>query len=415
MRIKYSGMIRFLLYLCIFIYFPWSSIGEIPLLSSSYNKIFILLIGLITLWMIINKNGKELGNFKYANKYIIFVYTCIFVEMLYSILKYTEQGFIDVILGGYGYLLIILVPVFLEVFLYDGGYERICVLLNIYTFAWCVLALTQSILYPLIGIVFLHGIDLEWSTFLNTDVFIRINLSAIPHLMFLYDFSLIMQKKAKKFETFCCILSGICIFFVEQTRAMIVAISVAVLIMFIMYSKNSIKVMRNVIIVFVLLFLILQSDYANSFLGSFLETSSKNSSTTARVYAIEYYVECFLQSPLFGNGFTHSEDLSSIEHGAKGIAYYSDVGIVGLMASMGVLGVSIFVVYLIRLFYILYKIFKWGNIRPNIFLVGIFAYSILTMPTLIMTNSGRLINFIICIAISEYVYWKEKNMRRMLS
>ena len=83
----------------------------------------------------------------------------------------------------------------------------------------------------------------------------------------------------------------------------------------------------------------------------------------------------------------------------------TDVGLVGLMAETGLLGTGCFAILFFRGIYIILKTRKDEN---NVYLIGLLAYIIATMPSNIITNISYITGMAICVAIFEGVYYRYK-------
>ncbi|EGW37825.1 O-antigen ligase family protein [Desulfosporosinus sp. OT] len=415
-RIQYIDLIRGILMIILFLDFPWDRLFSLPASILSYNstesKKIILFIAIVAFLITLVKYGKLGSKFKFLIHFTIA--TCISVTfvMLCSVFMYNEQTIIRTFSLAHHYYLVILALVFVAVFSYKNGEEKISKALNLYSFAWYILVFTQSMLYAYKGIVFFGGIDLSWTGFLSTNL-LRISLISIPNFMIVYNFSVILEKKGKSLNYIQFALGMFCLLAIQQTRAYDVVIIASCIIMYTFKSRNPVRVLRNVLIACVVLIAILNTNYAQELLRSFINDSSnvKMSSNLARLYAYPYYWSCFLNNPLVGSGFAAPERYSYITNGPLGIASYSDTGIVGIIAQLGIFGLMIYGTYIIRMIYIVVMMQKKNALQYNTFCLGILCYCVATSVSLINMSVAVILLFPICIAYMEFRYYQLRMAR----
>lgn len=404
-KMKYGKLMQYMLLLCIVLDFPWTRlIASLPVISSFasiYDKELLIIIGCVAAAVIDIKYKRVLSHYRFAKRYVVFVFLCTLLVMLLSAFEYRAQGLRETYISGHQLFIIILVPVYLFSFEYRNGYHKILKWLLIYAYAWSLITLLQSVLYMVSGYQFLAGINYEWSGFLSIKL-LRISLIAIPNVMLVYVISELLQKKYTIWNTLYFVLASFCVLFVQQTRAYIAAIALAGIAMFAIRSHNSLKFLRNIIVLVILLLLLFRTDYVQSILQSFSDTGVKGGSSLARSYAYGYYLQCFFNNPLYGNGFTSSVRYPEIQHG-NGAAYYSDCGVVGLIAQMGIFGVLICGIYLWRMISIVWYLKKKKCLQKNLLVVGLTVYTIMTSFTLAYTTPALSMMFPLCLAWIEYL------------
>ena len=113
-------------------------------------------------------------------------------------------------------------------------------------------------------------------------------------------------------------------------------------------SKKKIIALLAILVGIIILF---GSGIVTKFLNSFSSTGEFGGSSIARLGAYKYYWKCFLENPIFANGFVGDENYYDIVHGASGIYYqtvyvrffYDDVGIVGQLALLGIFIIGIYI------------------------------------------------------------------------
>lgn len=409
LKLKYSTLLYWLVCLVILLDFPWDRLFSVPTsiysINSTIAKLVILGISVLAFLLVVQKFGCVLTKYSFTSKFVCLTYAVALFVIICSTLIYEQQTILRTFKLGHQFFLIILAPCLLAVYENKKGLSKIIKLLNLYSLSWYLILILQSIVYLRSGNIFMGGINTEWTGFLNTG-FLRISMIAVPNFMLVYNFSLVLEKRARAINFILLLLGIYCLLFVQQTRAYDVVIAGCFIAMYIAGSKNPTYALRNIIVVLMAAFVVYQTPYVQSLVGSFSSSSitAKTASNTNRLYAYSYYWDCFLKNPLFGSGLAAPEKYPTVTGGALGVASYSDCGIVAIAAQLGIGGLLIYALYVGRMIFITFKMAKKGMLTNNTFVIGITCYCILTAISLINMTVAFIILFPLCLSIMEYIY-----------
>lgn len=407
LKIKMRSILSGLLLLILILDFPWNRLFQVSetmySLNSTVSKLIILFISFFALFITLQKYGRLIYKYHFVKRYTVMVCVVTLVIVFYSAIVYNSQSIMRSFKLGHHYFLIILAVCFLAKMEFDNGIENLMMILNVYSFCWYLITATQSILYSTNGTLFMKGIDANWVGFLGTGT-LRISLIAIPNFMIVYNFCKIIEKKPKVFNYVQLILGLFCLLFVQQTRAYDVVVFVSCVMVYISYSDKPTNVLRNIIIAGVIIAVALNTPYAKALIDSFTtsEITAKTASNTARLYAYDYYWNCFLNNPLFGNGFAAPEKYRTITNGPLGMASYSDCGIIAIGAQFGIFGYIIYALYIGRMISIVWKLKRNKQLRNNTIVVGVLCYCVLSSISLINMTVAFIILYPMCLAVVEY-------------
>ena len=380
---------------------------DIPEILSPYMSYFIkVLLGFLSLCIFImvfftKKTQRYLSTYKsFLYKYIA---VCLFSVLIIIFLTYASglASFKTAFLNSCSYFTFLLCFPILLSMKNDKEVERVFDVINIFTLIVYVLVIIQSFLYNNQGVIILKYLNSTLS--IRND---RIRLDVLPfgNIMLIYNFFIVIYRKEKRnFLHFINLVMGLFIlFYIEQTRAMIVIVMTCYAFFLIVENSTLSKLFTNSLLIVITIVVLINTGALDNFMATFSSDDYAGSSI-ARDYAITYYLSIFKSNPLFGFGFTANE---SLIRGPLGTAFVDDVGIWGQMARLGVFAYIILIPLLVR----------WGKIalymKKNAgtsLYIAIWIYVIATSFTLMIFDSQRIMLLPFLIAIFEFVYKKQRN------
>lgn len=410
----------------IFLFLCWHHFFLIVSLPDKIDKILeydflvplISLIGGIYCIFVILLNRKFINKYKELFRYLMVLTIFMFVLFLYSTMKYNKQLIIVTGKGVLPFLTALFTIPLLLYFEKGGKTEHLFEVINLFSIMWDFLVIAQVVYYKKYG-VFWGDFWTYFKRFYNQGTYgLRISLNVFGNIMILYNLVYLRYTRKiiwKIWHLFATILGIYGLIFIQQTRAVYLYIVICVFVWIYFYSEKTIRA-RIIqfsglgVVVYVLFF----SNVVSKFISSFSLTGENAFSTSARIYAIKYYIDCMLKNPIFGNGIADgaaNSFYSYIEHGSKGIAYYSDTGLIGLMANIGILGALI--IYVIPVIF-MYKSWKQNHYyldkKNEVFLFLIIVYCIVTVPTFLIVGEANRYALLLPIFISIFESIKQKNM-----
>lgn len=379
---------------------------DIPEIFSPYMSYFIkVLVGFISLctFLCIFASAK-LQRWLREYKGFLFKYIWIFLFSILAVVFLTffcngaslKSSFIT---SCSYYVVLLCFPILLAM-KDDEDTRRIFNLINIFTLIMYVLVISQSFLYDNQGIIILK--------YLNKGVTLRndrIRMDVLPfgNIMLIYNYYIVFYKKEERkiIHLLNLTLGLFTLFYIEQTRAMIVIIMVCFGFFLLAENTTLPKIGKNILLAGIAAIALVNTGWLDSFLSTF-SSSDYMGSSIARDYSTTYYMSVFTSNPLFGFGFTSSE---SIVRGAQGIAYIDDVGIWGQMARLGVFAFIIYIPILIRFGMI--ALYMRKHTGSNLYF-GLFFYVLMSSFTIMVLDSQRIMLLPFLIAIFEFAYSKER-------
>jgi hypothetical protein len=299
------------------------------------------------------------------------------------------------------FLLILTIPI-CWYFSVQRGYFKLLNGFNRLQFIWYILVLLQHFNY--------HG---SAHMFLDVEKHIRngglrIGLNSLGSFLILYNFDVVYCKRKYENRLFAMLqllLSTFELIFIQQTRAAMIAVFLALGFIAIANSNTIKKTIMNVIFILGVVLYLINSGVLDSLITSFSPTNKTfGAGTEARILATNYYWNAFVSNPLYGQGIASSAIYPKVEHGLRGIYYYSDVGGVAIFARYGLFVIPMYFWPVVYLGIITWKIAKSKIFRRDYgLLLGAFVYFIMTMQTLIITDSERIFLYPLIISMFCYV------------
>lgn len=419
LKIRKESMFRILLLISLFAVFlleyhafylvdypSWLSI-----LENNQMNIVVSVFGLIVSLFCYSKYAKL--NLRAYNRLMRFSFISLlswFLIFLYSIAMYPHQS-IRLSLGFHITFIYAFwsVPIY-TLFKIEKNNNTVFNLMNLFAVIWYILLIVQHIVYLRSGLMILNAQDLfTGGDIAERDYGIRISLKCFGAAMILYNFYILSD--GKKYSLFKRIISLIIfilgivtLILVTQTRVLTFAVLISIGIILLASHKRNTKIVA-LFIVIVIIAILGYLGVLNNFFSSFsLSSTNRNRlGTSIRLNAIEYYFNCFLNNPLFGNGFA-ADSYMSVEHGISGQFYYTDVGVFGLLGEVGIFSLIFYIYPLIKQIKVAIRVVKFKQDNVYSFYLGLIMYLFLTSFSLIITDKGRVLLFPIIIAYGEIVY-----------
>lgn len=402
MKLKFSTIIK-----ACFIFFVLSAYSMFYLIKipgvTNYDYTITTSIGaVVSIALLFSKNEYSWKHIPNGYKlYLGLTLAAVFILALYTTLTYARQSLNVTLRITLQYLLIFwAIPIF-YILNYDHTEYKLLDFINIIALIWSIMALTHAVYYNITGGVLFTNVETVNAGIRNE--MLRISLGPFANFSVLYSFYRIYSIKQGRrlFYLFSFLIIGVANVFVLQSRASLAAvvISLIVMILFDNAKSKSIRWLRKIIIIFVLLGIMFFTNIVQSYIVG--EFNRYDISVSARQYAFEYYYSVFLKNPLFGFGFVRQLDYETIYRGYHGIASMDDVGFVGQLAVLGLFAGVIIVFAYLYLFKLAIDVRKYTG-HFNNFMLGILAYIISTSVTLIVFDQQRIALLPIIIALFEY-------------
>lgn len=407
--IKYIIYLIFLLDICF-----WYVIPMETNFTGMYNKklIILLIVGLIFVTLITTRYfWKKI--FKFLLLFSMLYLVDIIALFLYSKSQYPAQGFGGTFAMAYYYLGLLIVFPILYVMQKSEKPEQFIETLNKFAIILIGLLLIQGIVYSFSGKVFLSEI-LNADDIMMRNGRIRIGMTLLGNISVIYNFSNIVDKKAKSIHFIGFIMGFACVFLVQMTRMYELAIVGALIAIYITSSERNNKILRIVIVSIIAIYIIFGTGIINSFISSFDVNGDLGAGTRVRIEAIEYFMSFVQKNPFFGMGFVHQNYYSRVLYGITGNYYLSDVGIIGLLTECGLGMILLYIVFCIRMIYIIRKL----RDQQKSFLVGLCVFTLLCTPTLVIWGRRSIIYVGLIMAIFEYSFYSyvaDRKKNRTLS
>ncbi len=193
------------------------------------------------------------------------------------------------------------------------------------------------------------------------------------------------------------------IFIVFKSR--IASISFLIILITIVFFKNIdnfLKILCSSIFMFMLVFILLNTNYGKMYLDSI-----DLDSTSVRSEAIEYYNNQTKDVIITGVGFINANnnvELKSFTMGNDGKFYKDDVGVINLLNTFGILGVLWYIFIIFTMIKIMKDLYKLYKIVEFIELISIFMLIIITSFTMIISDSQRIFTLPIALTIFDSYY-----------
>lgn len=386
-----------------FYLFPYSRIMKVIFRDAKY--FFVGVWGVFVACYILYGRSSLIADYKkQMEKYTIFIVMMFVIVATCTTLLYPSQKFADTLRIGGRFLYPIYAIPLIWIFERDCGQKKFLSTINCIAVGWSVLSIIQSRFYARTGTLLFSFLEYFGSDINVRNGNLRISSLAFGNIMVLYNFVRFYTRQVKGWKRllvfFEFAIGFYCVIAVQQTRAMIMICFCCIILILLICGKTIHKKVVGFFIVLLVGVVLISTSYVSAFFSTFSSIAYEGSSI-ARVYAIGYFWNVFLNNPLVGFGWVFDP---VIAHGANGIAYTSDVGIVGMLAEIGLFAIPFYIVPLSRMIIMIKRYGLKKMIHDNSFLVIIMVYLLGTTATLIITDSGRCFGFPLIIALFEYWY-----------
>jgi hypothetical protein len=371
----------------------------IPGITHNDFRITFILGVFVTLFFLKDKS-KGWNAVSYGFKlYFILSTISILILAIYTIIRYPEQSLLLTLRVVAQYLLVIwTIPLFSFMNNKNSDYALLAVI-NALSVLWCVLILTQSLVFTITGREMFRFI--QAMTTGVRDERLRITTGPFADFSLLYSFwRFYVRRDNHKLCYFGCFIvlfaSNV---IVSQSRAQLVAVVISLCVLALLDKNRGYRVLRKVFFVAIILLFFVFTSYVQNYLQSIFTRYSI--SVTSRLYGYQYYWSVFLENPMFGFGLLKMQTYNKILRGSLGIASMDDVGMVGQLAVLGVFSFIIVIGAYIHLAKLI-LIAKSKNCRETGFMIGIYVYLLFTSFTLIIFDQQRICLLPVIISLFEY-------------
>lgn len=176
------------------------------------------------------------------------------------------------------------------------------------------------------------------------------------------------------------------------------------------FRKNLAKVFGVILIVVIAVFVFFQTSMGQIYLNSISDAETDTGSVRRR--ELEYYNAQTTENVVnFVTGVGFIRDNGDImSRYLKGPAHqYSrtDIGIWGLANAIGIIGVMWYIMVTLNMIVKIRRVSKWRKNTNYLIILGLMAFSIVYIPTMIMLNPYSITVFTILMALVDREYYKE--------
>lgn len=410
LRIKKQndGGLRFYFCLMLILDLQFFHLVNLPFLSqlnTVTNKILISLMTLFLVFVILisSRNVRYCWNhLKFYVFYYVFLGLFLILISLYSMPRYNETV-MDMYISLSHWIIMGLIPVCYFLFDKDKNKYTFLDLINGFVMFDTILVLIYAIVCNITGIEIF-----AFHSTITRSGRVRYTVSAYVPFFLVYNYVLIsheriIKNKVRRWGNIFIML--LVLLLVDMTRAKIVSIFAALILVY--YIKKKRSIMQVILFTFsiIAVILFLQSDYIALFIDSFSSGGLYAKSTIARTQAIEYFSEYTQANPLFGMGVVrpYRNDLNYIRSGPYGIFHFDDIGILGQYYNYGIIGVCANLIPIVRLVYVMLTI-HGKDLKVDEMLFGWTIYCVVTMISLCVYDPQRIFIMPIILAYAEYQY-----------
>lgn len=418
MKVKYSQIAVGAVFLALLLDLSFFYIVPMPMMIRTYKMFWADLLGILAAVIILTKYKAATKKYlAFINKYSAVFLVSMLTLAIYTTIRYPQQKAISTVLAMQYFLLYFLVYGFIYIFA-TKGLDGFMATIHKIVILWEILLILNSLYFA--------ATSRQLIQYYATDNIgvrdgIRVSMYVLAHVLLIYDFERVINKRSSAIKKNAAILNLIlgtyCLIVVEQTRAQILAIFVAwLVIMLFNSSKKSTMILRIALLIAAYL-LIFQSGYLPNIIASLTGSSETYGAygQDLRLREIEYFLNCFRKNPLCGMGFVrYGGQYNTIVRGPAERYYANDVGIFGMLGNIGIFAVILYGTLLVRYFMNTWKMFQ-TSYEMRFFAAGLLAYIVATSPSLIMFWSTTAMLFPLSIAIFEYCREKgtEEKLVRM--
>ena len=386
------------------------NIAEAKVLEN-YNTVTnkMLMVCIVLLYMLFNYILRR--NYKLKRSYVNFtniaimaLFLLIAIQACYTMPKYNES-FVDIFRATGHLLLLALSYVLIDIYSIEGDISGALNLISKITFFAVLLYLVHALIYNFTGASLL-----SFKVIQIRNGRPRMSMPAMTSFMIIYEwFRFLNDNRKKKYKHLIYVLIGFAgLFYVDMTRMAQISIVLSMVAMY-LFRKNLTKSQMIFVIMSIAIIMVVgNTDYFSGFLESFSVTGSQGGSTSARLNAITYFSQFTKNNLFLGMGMVrpYRPDLYSIYFGPVGTYNcLDDIGIFGLFYYYGLFGLILYIALLLRWAWIMVRAKNNDNYA---LLVGIFVFTLVTSPSLIITNAQRALLIPIFFSVFEFVWYQVK-------
>ncbi len=341
---------------------------------------------------------------KITNKYVLFFICYYFFELVVSSIR-NKQGLVDAFISSNFYLAI-LFYYFLQYYFSRIGKESFYKYIVFLSFINIVICLAQYTLANK-GIYFMNV-----SQSLTRFGTIRIRAVSDTTTCFAIIVCVVMflsstNKRKKWWYLVVGVLGVIGQLLVSKGRVTILAVFVGCCAVFISrYRKHLSKVLLSIALIVVAVTIFFLTPIGKTYYLSTTELSTENNTGDIRLREIAYYNEQTVQHPIMGVGFIrdNGDAMSNYLKGPNHRYSRTDIGIFGLANVFGIIGVVWFILLNIQLTKKLFYIRKHNGDDNYLIALGLMAYNIVYIPTMIMMNPYSITTLCILMSLIDTGY-----------
>lgn len=405
-KLKVKTLLKWMFLLCCILNYQLFYFLRLPNELLRYNSannktlITLIIIGMFGIMLIIKRTDCMS---KWLSRYLFFFFADVIAVYVYSVAKYRISLY-SVFSVSYFYFILLLAPSLVYIFEREKGFEKTLDTVMYVTLAAMILLAIQSFLYNTAGVVFLDGY-FQVSSGIMRSGFLRMSITPLGPFISIYAGYRAMSSQKHRWRYAMIALFGIyCAAFVSRTRMLIIITVVCNLIMYLMCMKKQTKTNKICICFAIAVIVVSMLPQLNTFFNTFsVDNVESGSNTSIRLEAIAYYMGYILKYPLTGQGFinaANSMELYVLLRGLGGHFYYDDIGMIGTASRFGVPG---FVFQLLLLPFFWKTKNAIGDKKERILLIGLMSYYLLSMISLSMFDTQRILVLAITLAVFDYL------------
>lgn len=344
-------VVCFILIIHCFFLFPFPEFAE-----KIFERNICFGISIIAIFMyLITFKYKSIKFIDYFCFYILMAY---FVLLFYSLMKYSNQDFKDIIIAASGILGFLIVrPIYIIL-----TENKKCFLVLVFAYLligtiWNFIVVIQDAVYLHSSSIFLHQYFYDDQILISNrldSLHIRIGLTFEYAPIIALSFLIISTKKVfgrynscvKLFLVIALLITIYSQIYINQSRMRLMIYCVSAILVLIFKIKQN--WFRFLILVFLALVIPLLIRFNFISFNDIFSTNSSNldysTSNAAHYYEYELGINFFKENILFGHGLV-SGKLYSQAYNVSGVQFYhSDCGIIGTLAVSGLIGAMLYVI-----------------------------------------------------------------------
>lgn len=230
-----------------------------------------------------------------------------------------------------------------------------------------------------------------------------LDISCMEGLVVIYCFCCIQDNlrriRRKGFYMFVMSITLFDLFFIEQTRAMQIAVFVALIVMIIEKNKNNYSIFFIIFVAIIGISVELVNGDIALYVGQFVgDTSTGLATYSIRVEELKYILGYMPDHFIFGSGLLFGKPKPYRKFSA------SDIGLIGNIYEYGLCTLVVVIIPMIWFAMVLMKTRDCAGKFERRFGYGIFFFLLVTFSTLSIINEVRIFMWPFCFSLFEYLY-----------